>query len=50
MRFLGLELSDSVLDAQTVWLFRELLTQAGAVETLLDCFDATLRNIRYLPM
>ncbi|KXV19541.1 hypothetical protein AD932_00035, partial [Gluconobacter oxydans] len=34
MRFLGLGLSDRVPDAKTVWLFRERLTQAGAIEGL----------------
>ncbi|WP_249196327.1 transposase, partial [Gluconobacter kondonii] len=50
MRFLGLGLSDRVPDAKTLWLFRERLTQAGAVERLFDRFDATLRNAGYLPM
>lgn len=50
MRFLGLGLSDRVPDAKTVWLFRERLTQAGAIETLFDRFNATLRNAGYLPM
>ncbi|MFT9198938.1 transposase, partial [Gluconobacter oxydans] len=47
---LGLGLSDRVPDAKTVWLFRERLTQAGAIETLFDRFNATLRNAGYLPM
>nr|WP_249201644.1 IS5 family transposase [Gluconobacter sphaericus] len=50
MRFLGLALSDRVPDAKTIWLFRERLTQAGAIERLFDRFDATLRNAGYLPM
>ncbi|GBQ25199.1 transposase [Gluconacetobacter sacchari DSM 12717] len=50
MRFLGLALSDRVPDAKTVWLFRERLTQAGAIYVLFDRFDATLRNAGYLPM
>ena len=50
MRFLGLGLSDRVPNAKTVWLFRERLTQAGAIERLFDLFDATLRNAGYLPM
>ena len=50
MRFLGLGLSDRVPDAKTLWLFRERLTQAGAVERLFDRFDAILRNAGYLPM
>ncbi|MFT8809374.1 MAG: hypothetical protein ABF859_12990 [Gluconobacter sp.] len=37
-------------DAKTVWLFRERLTQAGAIDGLFNCFDATLRNAGYLPM
>ena len=50
MRFLGLGLSDRVPDAKTVWLFRDRLTQAGAIDGLFNCFDATLRNAGYLPM
>ncbi|GAN69845.1 transposase [Acetobacter orleanensis NRIC 0473] len=50
IRFLGLELSDRVPDAKTVWLFRERLTQAGAIDGLFNCFDAILRNAGYLPM
>jgi transposase, IS5 family len=30
LRFLGLELSDRVADARTIWLFREKRTKAGA--------------------
>ncbi|MDR6182248.1 IS5 family transposase [Asaia bogorensis NBRC 16594] len=50
MRFLGLGLSDRVPDAKTIWLFRERLTQAGAIQNLFERFDATLRNAGYLPM
>ncbi len=32
MRFLGLGLEDKVPDAKTVWLYREQLAQAGAIE------------------
>ncbi|GAL98939.1 transposase [Acetobacter tropicalis NRIC 0312] len=42
IRFLGLGLSDWVLDAKTIWLFCERLTQAGAIERLFDRFDAFL--------
>ena len=42
MRFLGLELSDAVPDARTVWLFRERLIEAQAVETLFAQFDTML--------
>ena len=34
MRFLGLSLSDRVPDARTIWLFRERLTKAGAINAL----------------
>ena len=50
MCFLGLGLSDRVPDAKTVWLFRERLIQAGAIDVLFNRFDATLRNAGYLPM
>src|SRR5271166_3321642 len=42
MDFLGLDLHDDVPDARTIWLFRETLRQAGAVEKLFDVFDAML--------
>ncbi len=40
MRFLGLGLEGAVPDAKTIWLFRERLTRAGAIEALLADFDA----------
>jgi len=46
----GLELSDRVPGARTVWLFRERLNQAGAIDGLFNCFDATVRDTGYLPM
>lgn len=42
MRFLGLALDGRVPDAKTVWLFRERLAQAGAVEKLFARFDRHL--------
>ncbi len=39
VRFLGLGLEDTVPDARTVWLYREQLAQAGAVEQILADFD-----------
>lgn len=42
MRFLGLEIHDTVPDARTIWLFRETLREAGAVEKLFDKFDMML--------
>ncbi|GBR55222.1 hypothetical protein GCM10007872_00610 [Gluconobacter sphaericus NBRC 12467] len=50
MRFLGLGLSDRVPDAKTVWLFRERLPRAGAIDILLNRFNAVLRNAGYLPI
>src|SRR3981081_1965134 len=42
MRFLGLGIEDAVPDAKTLWLYREALAKAGAVEELFDLFDAHL--------
>jgi len=50
MRFLGLGLGDKVPDAKTIWLFREHLTQAGAVENLFARFDKHLSKSGYLAM
>ena len=50
MRFLGLGLSDRVPDARTIWLFREKLTKAGAIKTLFERFDATLRQAGFIAM
>jgi hypothetical protein len=50
MRFMGLGLSDCVPDAKTIWLFRERLTQTGAIDGLFNGFDTILRNAGYLPM
>ena len=50
MRFLGLGLGDRVPDAKTIWLFREHLTQAGAVDILFARFDRHLERAGYLAM
>ena len=44
MRFLGLQLHDNVPDARTIWLFREMLIAAKAIEKLFAQFDATLES------
>jgi IS5 family transposase len=44
MRFLGLELHDAVPDARTLWVFREKLIEAKAVEKLFAQFDAILNE------
>ena len=50
VRFLGLGLEGAVPDAKTVWLYREHLAQAGAVEQLFTDFDRHLRERGYLAM
>src|ERR1700730_4950525 len=50
MRFLGLELEDTVPDAKTLWLYREALGKAGAVGELFDLCDGLLKDKGYLPM
>ena len=50
MRFVGLELDDTVPDAKTIWLYREQLTRAGALGHAFDRFDALLRERGYLAM
>jgi len=50
MRFLGLGLSDAVPDANTIWIFREALKKAGAVDALFQRFDEGLRARGFLAM
>ncbi|MFM8646187.1 MAG: IS5 family transposase [Methylocystis sp.] len=50
MRFLGLGIEDAIPDAKTLWLYREALTKAGAVEALFDKFDHFLRDKGYQAM
>jgi IS5 family transposase len=50
MRFLGIDLHGRVPDARTIWLFREHLTRAKAVEAVFASFDAHLRERGYLAM
>ena len=50
MRFLALGLEHPVPDAKTIWLFREQLTRAGAIEDLFGTFDAHLKGQGYLAM
>ncbi|MDI6805025.1 MAG: IS5 family transposase, partial [Bacteroidota bacterium] len=40
----GLTLSDNVPDAKTIWLFREQLTKASAIEKLFGLFNKYLNN------
>lgn len=50
MRFLGLGLEHPVPDAKTIWLFREQLTRAGAIQDLFAIFDTWLKGRGYLAM
>lgn len=49
-RFLGLGLDGTVPDATTVWLFRERLVKAKAIDRLFARFDAALTDQGYLAM
>jgi IS5 family transposase len=49
-RFLGLGLEGTVPDATTVWLFRERLVQAKAIDRLFARFDGALKDRGYLAM
>lgn len=50
LRFLGLELGRPTPDENTIRLFREKLTKAGAIQRLFEQFDAQLRTAGYLAM
>jgi IS5 family transposase len=50
MRFAGLAPHEPVPDATTIWLFRERLVRAGAIEKLFARFDAVLREQGLLAM
>jgi IS5 family transposase len=47
MRFLGLRQGDAVPDAKTIWLFRDQLTRAEAIDALFDRFDGFLKDTGY---
>ena len=49
-RFLGLAFSARVPDARTIWLFREKLTKAGAINAPFERFDAMLRDAGYIAL
>jgi transposase, IS5 family len=48
LRFLGLGLSDKVPDAKRIWLFREGLVRAGAIDNLFARFNKHLSRSGYL--
>jgi IS5 family transposase len=50
LRFLGFDLGAATPDANTIRLFREKLTQAGALDVLFADFDRRLKERGYLAM
>lgn len=50
LRFLGFDLGASTPDANTIRMFRERLTAAGALDALFTDFDRQLKARGYLPM
>src|SRR5665213_2009173 len=50
LRFLGFDLGAPTPDANTIRLFREKLTEAGALDTLFADFDGQLKERGYLAM
>lgn len=44
MRFLGLNLGDSIPDAKTIWLFRDTLVKASIALELFECFNEQLER------
>lgn len=46
-RFLGLGDEDRVPDQKTIWVFREVLTEKGAVRRLFELFDRHLNQVGY---
>ena len=47
MRFLGLTIHDAVPDEKTIWLFREALIKANAIEELFQRFNSYLSEQGY---
>ena len=47
LRFLGLNIGQTVPDAKTIWLFREQLTAAALIETLFEALDAYLNEMGF---
>lgn len=50
LRFLGLDLGAATPDANTIRLFREKLTEAGALDRVFADFDRQLKEGGYLAM
>jgi transposase len=48
MRFLDLELEDPVPDATTIWLFRQVLAQAGLIDKVFERFGQHLEAAGYI--
>lgn len=47
IRFLGLSFEDTVPDAKTIWLFREILTRKGVIKGLFQQFNGYLEKKGY---
>lgn len=47
-RFLGIETSDKVPDAKTIWLFKDTLTKSGVIELLFAQFNQMLEEKRLI--
>ena len=47
LRFLDFKLGETIPDRNTIWLFREKLTKAGAFEKLFQEYDEQLRAKGY---
>lgn len=45
-----MSLADRMPGARTIWLFREKLTKADAIQTLFERFDTALREAGYIAM
>ena len=50
MRFLGFELGAPMPDESTIRLFREKLTESGALRRIMKAFDWQLKKKGYIPM
>ena len=50
LRFLGFDLGAAMPDANTIRLFREKLTEAGALDTLFADFDRKIKERGYIAM
>ena len=50
MRFLGSELGGATPDENTIWHFRNRMTQTGTLKRVMKAFDWQLKNTGYISM